>query len=94
MSYRGSKNWPPTWTNARNNDVKTIKGEIGVLVYVHSHAELSTRMYLVMDHDGKTYVGTLIFENNTFCKQIGNLLRLHLKRPIKDIGDLDLSHFL
>ena len=53
MSYRGWKNWPPTWTNARNNDVKTIKGEIGVLVYVHSHAELSTRMYLVMTMTGK-----------------------------------------
>jgi hypothetical protein len=94
MSYRGLKNWPPTWSRARSNVVKTVRGEVGVLAYVHSNPKVSGKCYLVMDYDGETYVGTLIFENHAFCKQVGNLLNLHLKRSIKDIGDLDLSSTL
>ncbi len=88
MSYRGLKNWPPVWTHARDNNFKTVRGEIGVLAYVHSNAQSSNRCYLVIDYEGETYVGTLIFGNQTFCKQITDLLRLHLKRPIKELGEL------
>ena len=94
MSYRGLKNWPPVWTRAKNNVVKTVNGEVGILTYVHSNAQSSSRCYLIMDYEGETYVGTLIFGNQAFCKQFSDLLRLHLKSPIKDIGDLDVSHML
>jgi hypothetical protein len=94
MSYRGLKNWPPTWTRTRSSVVTTVRGEVGVLTYVHSNPQVSDKCYLVMDYEGETYVGTLIFENHAFCTQVGDLLGLHLKRPIKDIGDLDLSYTL
>jgi hypothetical protein len=92
MSYHCSKNWPPVWTRARGNVVKTVAGEVGVLSYVHSNDGLASRCYLVMDHEGETYVGTLLFDDHAFCEQMINLLRLCVNRSIKDIGDLDLSH--
>src|SRR6185503_10460911 len=92
MSYRQLKNWPPVWTRARDKMVKTVVGEVGVLSYVHSNATLSSRCYLVMDYEDETYVGTLLFDDHAFCEQVGNFLRLHVNRSIKDIGDLDLSH--
>ena len=36
MSYRGIPNWPPVWTQMRFGDVKIVKGEVGVLIYVHA----------------------------------------------------------
>jgi len=90
MNYQGVKNWPPIWTCARNGGIATVKGEVGVLTYVHANARLSSRLSLVMDYEAETYVGTLIFASQAFCKQVSDVLRLHLNRPIKDIGDLDL----
>ena len=94
MSYRGQSNWPPSWTRTRKNVVKTVRGEIGVLSYVHSIPDSSNRCYVVMEYEGESYVGTLIFNDIAFCKQVYRTLSLHLKKPIKDIGDLDLSHTL
>lgn len=90
MHYQGVKNWPPLWKCARGGAIPTVKGEVGVLTYVHSNARLSSRLSLVMDYEAETYVGTLIFDNQAFCKQVSDVLRLHLNRPIKDLGDLDL----
>ena len=94
MSYRGSKNWPPVWTRARDTTLKTLRGEIGVLTYVHSNPQLSSKCYLIMEYEGETYVGTLIFGDKTFYNQICEVLRVHVRRPIQEIGDLDLSHIL
>ncbi len=91
MSYRGLSNWPPVWTQARRDSVKTVIGEVGTLIYVHSNPLMSSKCFLVMEHGGETYVGTLLFDNDAFCRQINILLQCHLKRSIRDIGDLDLS---
>jgi hypothetical protein len=36
MSYRGVPNWPPVWTQTRSDGVKKLRGELGVLIYVHA----------------------------------------------------------
>ena len=92
MSYRGVSNWPPVWTQTGKDSVITVTGEVGVLIYVHSNPLMSSKCFLVVDHGGETYVGTLIFENRAFCKQVADILQGHLKRSVRDIGDLDLSH--
>jgi hypothetical protein len=95
MSYRGVRNWPPVWTLAtRNISVSTLRGEIGVLKYVHSNSLMSNKCFLVIDFNGKVYIGSLIFKDHAFCGQISNLLRDHVGRSIKNIGDLDVSYFL
>jgi hypothetical protein len=94
MQHRGVPNWPPVWTRARDNTVSTVRSEVGVLTFVHAMPQVSTLCYLVMEYDGTTYVGSLIFDDHAFCKQIATLLRLNLKQPITVIGDLEVGHTL
>ncbi len=95
MSYHGVRNWPPVWTyTANDHTIKTVRGEVGTLAYVHSNALASSRCFIVIDYEGEMYVGSLLFDSQTFCKQVGDILKIHLKWSIKDIGDLDLSHTL
>jgi hypothetical protein len=91
MNYRGVHNWPPVWTQARNQTVKTLKGEVGVLRYLYANNVLSDKCYLVIDHEHEQYVGCLIFSDRSFCSQICNILRNQIGRSIQDIGDLDIS---
>ena len=94
MSYHGVTNWPPAWIPIGNKAIRSLRGEIGVLTHVRSDPQLPTRCYLVIEHDRQTYVGTLIFGNYAFCRDVIQLLRCYLSRSIKDIGDLDLSFTL
>lgn len=61
---------------------------------VHSNNIMANKVFLVIDYQGEIYVGSLIFKDPAFCKQISHFLPDHIGRPIKDIGDLDLSHTL
>jgi hypothetical protein len=96
MSYRGIRNWPPVWTSATttNCSVRHPRGEVGVLKYVHSNSLMSNKCFLIIDFEAKTYIGSLIFKDHAFCGQISNLLRDHVGRAIKDIGDVDVSYLL
>jgi len=69
-------------------------GEIGVLKYVHSNSLMSNKCFLIIDFEAQVYIGSLLFKDHAFCGQISNLLREHVGRPIKEIGDLDVSHLL
>jgi hypothetical protein len=93
MSFRRLRNWPPVWSQRGPKDA-TLQGEIGNLIYVHFSRESSTRFYLVIDHEGAKYVGSLIFDDPVFCGQICTLLKGNIGRSIKEIGDLDLSYTL
>jgi len=91
MSHRSQTNWPPVWTQVTKFQTKTVKGEVGVLRFVHANANLSNKCYLVIELANEKYVGCLIFDDKTFCLQITELLKCNVGRPIKDIGDLDIS---
>jgi hypothetical protein len=41
-----------------------------------------------------TYMGTLIFDDAMFCRQIGHLLQQHCGMPIREISELDVSYLL
>jgi hypothetical protein len=94
MSYRGVRNWPPVWTLTRNESARILRGEVGVLKYVHYNTIMSNKCFLVIDFQAESYIGSLIFKDHSLCKQISHLLVDHIGRPIKDIGDLDVSHLL
>lgn len=94
MSFHGIPNWPPVWTRSRKETVKTVRGEVGILTYVFANEQISNKCYLVIDHEQNTYVGCLIFDDSTFCRQIAGFLRAYLGRPISEIGDLDIGHTL
>jgi hypothetical protein len=92
MRYRGVSNWPPTWTQPDGTSLSP--GEIGILQYVHTNPLLSGKCFLVIEHEGQRWVGSLIFDNAALCRQISEIIKPHLGRTIEEIGDLDVSHTL
>ena len=90
MSYHGIPNWPPVWTQMRFGDVKIVKGEVGVLIYVHAGGAVNTS-YLVIEHENQNYSGSLVFDDGPFCRQIVDLLQRYCGRSVKEIGDLQVS---
>ena len=94
MSYRGVSNWPPVWvgTNRRH---EPLKGEVGVLKdVIPSQSEGANRFFLVIEDEGLQYVGCLLFQDLSFCRQIYKLLDTHRGDSIEQIGDIDLRHTL
>jgi hypothetical protein len=59
-----------------------------------SHVVPQTTCYLSMEFDGERYMGALLFDDAAFCWEVFVLLRQHLGRSIKEIGDFDLSYTL
>lgn len=71
MSYHGVRNWPPAWVGRDANKEKRIRGEVGILHdAMQSVLGPKDRLFLVMVHDWNEYVGCLLFEDVTFCRQI------------------------
>jgi hypothetical protein len=94
VSQHGVCNWPPIWTPANpHNDKPRLQGEIGVLKYVICQLSRST-CFLMIACEGGEHIGRLIFDDGSFCQQIGKILETCTGRTIKEIGDLDLSHLL
>lgn len=94
MVRYGIPNWPPVWKSANPRDDKpSLHGEIGVLKYV-LYQTSGNACFLMITHEGGGYIGALLFDNGSFCQQIGRILETCTGRRIKEIGDLDLSHVL
>ena len=47
--------------------------------------------FLFIEHKGESYTGALVVNDAAFCRQVFGVLRENLNRPIKEIGDLDMS---
>jgi hypothetical protein len=100
MSHRGTPNWPPTWNKtgggSRAGSYEILRGEIGTLQQVRlSKIEPYNRCYLLIEFRRMTYVGTLVFDDAMFCRQLCELLQNHhLDKSVKEIGDLEVGRFL
>jgi hypothetical protein len=95
MQHHRAPNWPPTWFQLNSTWSKRLIGEVGVLKDVMiPNAPSGHRLFLVIEHESKQYMGSLIFDDPTFCWMLGKMLKRHLDWPIKTIGDLDLSQSL
>ena len=94
MRYHRVPNWPPTWLWIDGVENKLRRGEIGTLKAVTlSKLQPANCCYLYINHEGSSYVGSLLFDDCAFCYQIAKLLRSYLNRPIAEIGSIDLSYF-
>ena len=95
MRFGGVRNWPPVWTNFTRRITKTVSGEVGFLRHVRlDDQSVPNKCFLLIEHEGEYFTGSLIFDDGAFCRQIADLLRKHIGHPIKEIGDLDVSHTL
>lgn len=86
----GMANWPPVWTRSRTYNAKSVTGEIGRLKYVYANCRASNKIFLVIDYQQETYVGSLISENRAVAIRISEFLQKQIGRSIGDIGALDL----
>jgi len=69
--------------------------EIGILKEITiSNIQPADRCFLHIDHEGSTYIGCLLIEDQAFCRQIVELLQGNYACPIAEIGSLDVSHLL
>jgi hypothetical protein len=95
MTYRNLHSWPPAWTWIGGTDNEHPKGEVGILKELRpSQIEPVDRMFLYMEYEGASYIGCLLIDHHSFCRQISRLLQDCCGRPIREIGDIDLSHTL
>jgi hypothetical protein len=94
MNYHGMHNWPPSWVSTRSVPVQKLHGEIGILKGVKLFDLTPNRCFLIIDFQTIRYMGSLLFQDAVFCRQIQDLLQQHLGRSIKEIGDLDVSFTL
>lgn len=93
MSYRSIPNWPPVWTTTRFENHPRPTGEVGTLEEAVVTDLFDNKIFLVMHNiDGNRYLGSLLFDDSAFCRQVYASLKLHRGKLIQDIGDLDLSH--
>jgi hypothetical protein len=91
MCYRGVPSWPPSWTWTNGFENKPVRGEIGILKAVSLHnIQPANRCYLYIDHEGSSYIGCLLVDDNAFCRHIAEVLRSCCNRPIAEVGSLDL----
>ncbi len=73
MVFRGSRNWPPVWvglTDIKTNSWRRLQGEIGVLKEVRYQRAEPDWIFLVIEHEGAKYIGSLRFDNEEFCLQL------------------------
>jgi hypothetical protein len=101
MFYRGIPNWPPVWTWVNGPEVdgppddKSPKGEVGVLKWASlTGIQPPDKCYLLMNHEGSSYLGCLLFEDPAFCSYLVTLLDSYCNHPIAEIGSIDLAHTL
>ena len=94
MVYRGIPNWPPVWTQTTAKATKILKGELGTLNRTVMHDLMSHRCFLLIEHEKENYMGCLMFDDATFCKQIHQLLQFYVGCSIEEIGNIDLSFTL
>jgi len=75
-----------------NNErrTRTLTGEIGTLKYVLFFNDLSVEILLVIEY-GTHFVGRLIVRKPAFCQRVAAVLKANIGRPIKEIGDIDIS---
>jgi hypothetical protein len=94
MNYHGVRNWPPAWVSTRSLPLETVNGEIGILESVKLYELTPNRCFLIIEFQSMRYMGSLLFEDAAFCRQIHDLLQKHLGHSVKEIGDLDVSFTL
>ena len=73
---------------------KRLEGEIGILTGTVLNHGFPRAIFLTMEFEQKDYMGFVTCADASFCCQLDSFLQNYIGRPIKGIGDLDLSFTL
>ena len=83
-------NWPPIWTNTRQDPLDKPQGEIGNLEDVFMSEYDYDILFIAIEYQGRRYMGAMGFDSPDLCFQIYSVLQSRIGLSIKEIGDLDL----
>jgi hypothetical protein len=83
-------NWPPVWTNTREDPTDRPEGEIGNLQQVFMTEPDDDIIFIAIEYQGRRYMGAMGLDSAALCRQIYLLLQSHIGLSIKEIGDIDL----
>ena len=93
MSYRGVATWPPAWTPL-HSEIPAPVGEIGILEDATMNGALGNKVFMTILHEGRRFMGCLMFQDPAFCSEVFALLKLHRGNRIQNIGDMDVASTL
>ena len=83
--------WPPTWLWGGGGKYVPATGEVGVLKDVMlCSTEPCEKCLLIMEHEGRKYIGTLLVGDPSSCQEIYTILIEQRGKPIRDIGEINL----
>jgi hypothetical protein len=95
ITHRGLPSWPPAWIRIHGEENGHRKGEIGILKdAMLTKIEPPMACYLIIEYEKTEYMGALLIDDDSFCRQIYDLLQRHIGYDIHYIGGLDLGHTL
>jgi hypothetical protein len=93
MRRHGFLSWPPIWKPV-SGEGRILTGEPGILKEARLTVGTLTRIFCIIEHERRLYMGAVLLLDEPFARQVQELLQLHLDQPIKEIGDLDVRHLL
>ena len=80
------------WVPMSGSCNKQIDYECASLTNVAlSRVEPITICYLTTEIEDETYMGTMLCKDSRVCGAVYDLLKLHLGKPMSEIGELDLQ---
>jgi hypothetical protein len=92
LRHCSSINWPPDWIRIDGEGNLKLTGEIGTLrSIVGSRLEPLATIYLMMDFEGGSYMGTLSFSESSLSNQVFELLQQHIGDGLQQVGNLEFS---
>ena len=87
LKWRGLPMWPPEWMFMDQE-----LGEAGVLEEVHLRHDLNPKLIsVVANHLGDVRKGIMVLEDPALLEAVYGKLKLHVGRPLTEIGDLEIS---
>jgi hypothetical protein len=85
------RTWPPTWVESNSLPGTVLTGEIGVMTDVKLRGLNPCRLFITMHHENRSFSAILFFDDQSFCLQVFEFLKMCIGRPITDIGDMEFN---
>jgi hypothetical protein len=89
--HPGISSWPTNWIAMSGSKEKKLRGEAGNLTDVRlSRIEPIMTIYLTVEYEADSYIGTLVCKDAVACRVIHDVLRKHTGKPFKEIANLEI----
>ena len=89
MIHRGVSNWPPKWQASEQSLIAPV-GEVGIIKLATILQFYPETCVLVMEHESRSYMGFMTFDDPVFCRRVCGLINSHAGLSTAHIGDLKL----